>query len=227
VLNLRFRSIGIGLVLGIAVLAAKPATAGFLSLAYDNPVLNVAPGGSVEIGATLTVEAGSGLTLNTDANGMWGAIVGLFPMQGAAINIAVCSTSAICKAEFPFQMNSIFTPTSPNPLGNLFVPEGQSVHLDLGTIAIDTTMAPGTYTTDIGIGESFDFEGGGGICSCSQMVSAYAPPDIDAGPLTIVVGNDDPVTFSAADRIPEPPATGLLAMAFIGLAIARRKSRLA
>ena len=109
------------------------------TLTYDSPILAAIPGSTVFIGATLSlaptdnpIHAGSALFLG----------------QPEDINADLFGTPA-----YYFARNSSWTPPAEDPLADLNVPAGSSVHLDLGSIALGTALPPGDYTTDIGIYE--------------------------------------------------------------------------
>ena len=162
------------------------------TLTYDLPILAAIPGSTVFIGATLSlaptdnpIHAGSALFLG----------------QPEDINADLFGTPA-----YYFARNSSWTPPAEDPLADLNVPAGSSVHLDLGSIALGTALPPGDYTTDIGIYES---------CTIFCLVFPFSPPNFaDAGLLAIDV-----------TEAPEPATLLLLITGLLGLATIRRKAQ--
>lgn len=183
---------------------SNPARAAFdlfepPGLSYDSATVRLTPGGSVDIGATLTVGS---FGLTTDGSGIQtvsnGGITMIFGrldfVQQLDINSLFYGTPA-----FLFSQNTEFVPGSHSQLENLNLDPGSSLHLDLGHIVADSALPAGSYTTDIGI----DQECSGYICD----ISPFDPPSFaDAGALSVDVA-----------AIPEPPGIALLFAGLLGL----------
>jgi hypothetical protein len=208
----------------LLALASAPALAvPGLTLTYDSPTVTVAPGGSVDIGATLTVSNAFG-PLNTDASGSFSDPSSTTTLSVAASDLVTCvqnCTSVAMAFGLPFV-------STPNPLANLHVAAGSSVHIDLGTLTLSLFGEPlpgGVYQTDVGIDETVNVDMGDMICGCFTMVTPFAAPDIDAGPLTIDIGNPIVTNFALgpdAVTVPEPAGLGIFAVALAALAMIRR-----
>ena len=163
------------------------------TLTYDSPILAATPGSTVLIGATLSlaptdnpIHTGSALSLG----------------QPEDINAFFVGTPA-----YYFAQNSSWTPPAEDPLADLNVPAGSSVHLDLGSIVLGTALPTGDYTTDIGIYYACTT----GFCLASPF---FTPSFADAGLLTIDV-----------TEAPEPATLLLLIAGLLGLATIRRKAQ--
>jgi len=183
--------------------AFQPAKASLLTLNYDSPVLDVAPGGSVEVRATLT--AAPGFVLDTDANGVQ------LPANPFVETSYAPYQQLLLSDLFGFSLHSAFVSKTPNPLGNLQLAGGASVDLDLGTLSVDSVLAPGSYTTDIGVKEDIQFLDCG---VCITNANPFMPPSIDAGPLTIDVV-----------AVPEPSTIALLGATLIAFGFIRRRAK--
>ena len=177
------------LLLGFVVLLADEAQADLI-LTYDSPTLQLEPGQSTQIGATLTNTSGSGSFI-TDSDGVQ-TIDQLFmsrftvgKQEQAMYSFASTHTSPFLAA------NSAFIVTTPNPMENLNIAGGATNHLILGTLTIDPTAPAGFYTgeygIDVGIFRSdnllLPFPGGVFL----TIGNPFAPPDIDAGILSVNV----------------------------------------
>lgn len=191
---------------GVA-LAANAGHAAYVApaLYYDSPTVVLAPGGSVDIGATMMVGS-AGLTTDgygvqtVTVSGVTVAFGGLDFAQQLDINSLFVGTTA-----YIFAQHAQFVPGSQGQLENLNLNPGSSFHVDLGRIVADPTLPAGNYTTDIGVTQECPL----GICDLSPF---DLPSFADAGTLTVDVAN-----------IPEPagiavPALGVL----LGLALIRR-----
>ena len=178
------------------LLAVSPVSAA-PTLTYDLAVLSGAPGSTVLIGATLSL-APTDTPISTD---QYGGGLSIDQQQPLAFLIS----PAGLPPDYYFFQNTSWTAPSQDPLTDLNVPAGGSVHLDLGSIVLGTALPLGDYTTDIGIYSSSDCPdlppGESGVVICDIIYPYVSPPDFaDAGLLTIVV-----------TEVPEPAAVLLLA----------------
>ena len=163
------------------------------TLTYNSPIVAATPGSTVLIGAILSlaptdnpIHTGSGLSLG----------------QREDINAFFVGTPA-----YYFAQNSSWTPPAEDPLADLNVPAGSSVHLDFGSIVLGTALPPGDYTTDIGIYYACTTD----FCLASPF---FTPSFADAGLLTIDV-----------TEAPEPATLLLLTAGLLWLATIRRKAQ--
>jgi hypothetical protein len=182
-----------------AILSSPPTTASIV-LIYDSTNLQLSPGGSVQIGATLTTS----VEIHTDEDGTWGSLP-LFVGQYLPVDAMFSGSAASLLHEF-----TTFVVTSPNPLANLDMPSASSVHLKLGTLFADPLLPVGLYTTNIGIysPECFlplPFPGGTGECNVTPN---ELPNFANAGDLTLRVS-----------AIPEPSSVVFFGTALIGFLI--------
>ncbi|HTW26509.1 MAG TPA: hypothetical protein VME92_05240 [Acetobacteraceae bacterium] len=181
-----------------SIAAVTPAAA-LPSLTYDAPVITAAAGSTVALGATLGIPVGDpGLT--TDAFGSDGATLVLG--QPLDIEGTFFGTPA-----YLFRQDTQWQAPAQNPLANLSVPSGGSVHLDLGQLVIGADLPAGDYTTDIGVYVQ---------CQLTCVANPFMPPNFaDAGLLTIRV-----------TAVPEPSPLVPLALASGTVLLAiRRRSR--
>lgn len=183
-----------------------PAAAGAATLTYDTPTVTVTVGQSVDVGVTLTLDAGVGLSTDATGSASFSTIDGLGNPQTGTITYSVYQQSFLGFFGTPagyFSSDTSFMAAVPNPLANLTLLPGGSVHLVPGTITTLAGLPIGTYTTDIGIVES--------CISGSCFFLVFAPPNYaDAGTLTLNV-------------MPEPLTLALLPGAFATLALLRRR----
>jgi hypothetical protein len=205
----RLRTSPIGATLVIGTLIAEGAVPAHAApdlieppeLSYDHAIVELAPGASVDIGATLTIGS-SGLT--TDGSGdqiaSFGGITFVFGrldfIEQWDLNSFIYGTPA-----FFFSQHTEFVPGSHSQLENLNLDAFSTLHLDLGHIVADSALPAGIYTTDIGINQEC---GGifGGVCD----LSPFDPPSFaDAGTLSVDVA-----------AIPEPPGIALLFLGLLG-----------
>jgi PEP-CTERM motif len=197
--------------IGVLVGAHQPARAG-LVLTYDDPVIDLMQGASVEITATLSLVAGSGpTTFQTDSKG---ALIPSDP-PGFPVYFPSGQEAIFCEPYFGQPTDDCaptFTPTLPTPLANLDLVDGSSVDLDLGVLTAGALLPVGSYAADIGIGEANEVCGK--VCEITIDFSV-----IDAGPLEVDVM-----------AVPEPSAMAVFGSALIGLMmikLGRRPARLA
>jgi hypothetical protein len=174
------------------------------TLVYDEPVIQLAQGGSVAIGATLYAPG-----LKTDGtgriiDGTYGIMSDIYgPLF--ALNIGYPRENWI---DGPSGFALQFSLSNPNPLANLDLTGTSSVHLILGTLTatplfsltLDGKTPEGTYVTDIGLYRvstagpcGFGFSG---ICMVFDSGRRSAPGFANAGDLTVVVTSETPLPGS-------------------------------
>ena len=171
-------------------------------LSYDRAIVELTPGASVDISATLTVGS---FGLTTDGSGDQAVNVnGITFVFGRLDFIEQLDPNSLfygTPASF-FSRYTEFVPGSHSQLENLNLDPFSSLHLDLGHIVDDSALPAGSYTTDIGINQEC---GGifGGVCD----ISPFGPPSFaDAGTLSVYV-----------TAIPEPPGIALLLLGLLGV----------
>jgi len=186
-------------VVGFFTFSIGTARAG-LVLTYDSPTLQLAPGQSIQIGATLTNTSGSGV-FTTDGNGV--QTFAPFFESTFTVGEQYQVPILIFGQPDPYLVHySHFVVNAQNPMADLNIADGSSSHLVLGTLTIDPATPAGFFTgsygVDIGIYEAQSFP-----CSgvCTTLFNPFAPPTIDAGILSVNVAS-----------IPEPSTLALIGL---------------
>jgi len=177
-----------------------------LALAYDSPVLEMHPGQSIQLGATLTNTSGSGpLVTTNDATMSDGfSTTSYYVADQFQLHFIV-----IGESNPPYLSDySDFSPALPNPMANLNLADGASIHLNLGTLALDPTIPEGLYTGEYGINVGV-YANVSFLCPgvCNTLADVFAPPTVNAGILSVNVS-----------PVPVPASMWLLVSALGGLA---------
>jgi hypothetical protein len=205
------RTVFSSLALGLVTLWTGAAHAALI-LTYDSPTLQLAPGQSVQIGATLA-NTGDSFVLTTDSSGVQTDAEGFT----STFTVGVQDQFFFIVEGGPptpyLAQHSQFVVGVPYPMADLNIAAGSFSHLILGTLTINTTSPAGLYTgpygIDVGIYEAVSLP-----CSgvCFTNSDPFAPPTIDAGILSVNV-----------TAIPEPATLSLLGLALAGIGFARRR----
>lgn len=183
---------------------ATPALANpVVSLTYDNPVIQITPGQSFLVTATLSVSPSASGPFVTNAAAEPTAGPPVTYIGGLGFYQEQYIISFPESPGFLFEHDSTFSPSSSTSLANLDVPAGSSIDLVLGSIQTDSTLPLGTYITDIGINQA---------CAVNNcLVNEFAAPNyLDPGNLTI-------------DVVPEPSTLSIFAVGTLALLLLRRR----
>jgi len=200
------------LAIGFVALWTSAAHADLI-LSYDSPTLQLAPGQSVDIGATLANMNGP-FALTTDSSGVQTIAEGFTSRFTVRVQEQLFISAEGAPPNPYLAQHSQFVVSQPNPMAELDIAAGSSRHLILGTLTIDPTAPAGLYTgpygIDVGIYEASSFP-----CSgvCVINVELFAPPTIDAGILAVNV--------TAAAH--EPGILALFGIAAVGIRFVKRR----